>query len=134
MPDLSMVVPGDHCRRGFCAGSEAGGQPWCHSTHQNPSTLMAQSAPASATTGTIRSASGHFTNFKLVIDQFAEALTHGRDSLVFGGRSDGVETSCDMVIDLSGGTPLFTGWEKRDGYFRVAADDSVPRSLARLLR
>lgn len=87
--------------------------------------LMAQSAPASATTGTIRSASGHFTNFKLVIDQFAEALPHGRDSLVFGGRSDGVETSCDMLIDLSGGTPLFTGWEKRDGYFRVAADDSV---------
>ncbi len=92
----------------------------------NPSdTLMAQIAPASVTIGTIRSASGHFTNFKIVIDQFAEALPHGRDSLVFGGRSDGVETSCDILIDLSGGTPLFTGWEKRDGYFRVAADDSI---------
>jgi ferredoxin len=87
--------------------------------------LMAQNAPANATTGTIRSATGHFTSFKLVIDQFAEALPHGRESLLFGGRSDGVETSCDILIDLSGGTPLFTGWEKRDGYFRVAVDDSV---------
>ncbi len=93
---------------------------------KNPAdTIMAQSAPASVTIGTIRSAIGHFTNFKLVIDQFAEALPHGRDSLIFGGRSDGVETSCDILIDLSGGKPLFTGWEKRDGYFRVAADDSI---------
>ena len=92
---------------------------------------MAQIAPASVTIGTIRSAIGHFTNFKLVIDQFAEALPHGRDSLVFGGRSDGVETSCDILIDLSGGTPLFTGWEKRDGYFRVAADDSIELTAQR---
>ena len=38
---------------------------------------------------------------------------------------DGVETSCDLIIDLTGDTPLFTGWEKRDGYLRATADDSI---------
>jgi len=75
------------------------------------------------TTGKIKSAKGHFTHFDLVIDQFGSALPSSRDALKFEPRSDGVETSCDILIDLTGDTPLFTGWEKRDGYFRAAGDD-----------
>ena len=77
------------------------------------------------TTGKIRTASGHFTNFDLVIDKFAESAPHSRGSIVFGDLQDGVETSCDVLIDLTGDTPLFTGWEKRDGYLRAEADDSL---------
>jgi len=76
-------------------------------------------------TGTIRTARGHFTGFDLVIDRFARALPHSRDVTIFEPLADNVETSCDILIDLSGGTALFTGWEKRDGYFRVAGDDSA---------
>jgi ferredoxin len=75
------------------------------------------------TTGKIRSASGHFTKFELVIDRFATALPHSRDTVMFERPKDGVETVCDVLIDLTGDTPLFTGWEKRDGYMRAAGDD-----------
>ena len=76
------------------------------------------------TTGKVLSVSGHFTSFDLVIDKFAQAAPHSRDSFLFGKLQDGVETSCDIIIDLTGDTPLFTGWEKRDGYLRASADDS----------
>ncbi len=75
--------------------------------------------------GQITKASGHFTAFQLTIDGFAEALPSSRSELSFPQPSDAVETSCDILIDLSGGTPLFTGHEKRDGYFRCAADDTA---------
>ena len=76
------------------------------------------------TTGKIRSVSGHFTSFDLIIDKFAQAAPQSRNSFLFGKLQDGVETSCDIIIDLTGDTPLFTGWEKRDGYLRAQADDS----------
>ena len=84
------------------------------------------------TTGSIQSASGHFTHFDLIINKFAESAPHSRDHLMFGSTMDGVETSCDILIDLTGDTPLFTGWEKRDGYLRAQADDSV--ALAKIER
>ncbi len=75
------------------------------------------------TTGRIKAAKGHFTKFELVIDRFGAALAHSRDSVEFEALSDAVETTCDILIDLTGDTPLFTGWEKRDGYLRAAGDD-----------
>ena len=72
-----------------------------------------------------RSVSGHFTNFDLVIDKFAQAAPQSRGTFLFDKLQDGVETSCDLIIDLTGDTPLFTGWEKRDGYLRATADDSI---------
>ena len=77
------------------------------------------------TTGEIRSVSGHFTNFDLVIDKFAQAAPQSRGTFLFDKLQNGVETSCDLIIDLTGDTPLFTGWEKRDGYLRATADDSI---------
>ena len=84
------------------------------------------------TTGKIRSVSGHFTSFDLIIDKFAQAAPQSRNSFLFGKLQDGVETSCDIIIDLTGDTPLFTGWEKRDGYLRAQADDS--HAIAKLER
>jgi ferredoxin len=95
-------------------------------------TIAASATAGLVTTGTIQSATGHFTNFDLVINKFAEAAPHSRENLVFGARQDGVETSCDLLIDLTGGTPFFSGWEKRDGYFRARADDSL--AMARIER
>ena len=67
------------------------------------------------TRGTIRTARGHFTAFDLVIDGFGSALPSSRSTLDFEDTQDGIETSCDLIIDLTGAPPLFTGWEKRDG-------------------
>ena len=85
--------------------------------------VMVDSFPFTVTTGLIKSAAGSFTRFNLTIDHFGEALPHSRSELEFGPLANGVESSCDMLIDLTGGTPLFTGWEKRDGYFRCDAND-----------
>jgi len=73
--------------------------------------------------GMIAKASGSFTNFTLTINQFAEMLPHSRDKALFSPSADNVDTECDLIIDLSGGTPLFTGWQKRDGYFRADGND-----------
>ena len=85
--------------------------------------LSAGAFAGQLTKGQITKADGHFTAFNLTIDGFAEAEPWGRSEPVFSATTDGVETSCDILIDLTGGTPLFTGWEKRDGYLRCAADD-----------
>ncbi len=77
------------------------------------------------TKGKIASASGSFTNFSLTINQFADMLPHSRDTALFSASSDNVDTQCDIIIDLSGDTPLFTGWQKRDGYFRADSNDGL---------
>ena len=87
--------------------------------------IMASGISGLVTRGTIRGAKGHFTAFELVIDGFGAASPSSRSSLQFEATQDGIETGCDIIIDLTGAPALFTGWEKRDGYFRVSPDDPV---------
>ena len=87
--------------------------------------IMASGDSGMLTRGTIRKASGHFTAFDLVIDGFASASPSSRSFVAFGEPQDDIETGCDLIIDITGGTPLFTGWEKRDGYLRADAEDSL---------
>ena len=87
--------------------------------------IMASGISGMVTRGTIRGAKGHFTAFDLVIDGFGAALPSSRASLRFEDPQDGIETGCDIIIDLTGAPAMFTGWEKRDGYFRVSPDDPV---------
>ena len=52
-----------------------------------------------------------------------------RGALVFGPARDGAVSRCDLVLDLSGGAPLFTAHELRDGYLR--ADPNDPAAVLR---
>jgi ferredoxin len=79
--------------------------------------------------GTIKAASGHFGAFKLLVDHYAAPAPSSRDRLHFGSPRDEVELQCDVLIDLSGGVPLFSSPDLRDGYLR--AD---PRDAAAMLR
>src|SRR4051812_44621019 len=79
--------------------------------------------------GTIRSAKGHFGNFELVIDDYAAPRPSSRDALVFESSRNGATSRCDVVLDLSGGVPLFAAHDLRDGYLRVD-----PRDPAAMLR
>ena len=93
--------------------------------------IMAGGDSGLLTRGTIRTASGHFTAFELVIDGFASAHPSSRSFVTFDEPQDGIESGCDIIIDITGGTPLFTGWEKRDGYLRADSEDSLRlKSLA----
>ncbi|MCI4664983.1 MAG: 4Fe-4S binding protein [Neomegalonema sp.] len=83
------------------------------------------------TRGRIRRLSGALGNFELTIDGFAERAPGGRGGLAFDAPRDGASTRCDIVIDLSGETPLAPAPAKRDGYLR--ADPADPIAVERLL-
>ena len=91
-------------------------------------------APAAATLfpvvkGTIRSAEGHFGAFELAIEDYARPRPSSRDRFVLDPPRSGVTSRCDIVLDLSGGAPLFPAHELRDGYLR--ADPNDPASVLR---
>ena len=74
------------------------------------------------TKGSIKKAQGYFTQFKLEINDFSEALPSSKSNLGFGDFFKEVDTECDLIIDLSENTPMFTGDHKRDGYFRASSN------------
>src|SRR6516165_5789428 len=78
--------------------------------------------------GTIRNAKGYLGSFELTIDDYAAPRPSSRDALVFEAPRNGLTSRCDIVLDLSGGTPLFPAHE-RDGYLR--ADPGDPAAMLR---
>ena len=79
--------------------------------------------------GKIRTATGHLGAFDIVVDDFAQPAPSSRGALSFGQSHDNAQSRCDIILDLSGGTPLFVADELRDGYLR--AD---PRNSAAMLQ
>ncbi|HXH45109.1 MAG TPA: 4Fe-4S binding protein [Bradyrhizobium sp.] len=79
--------------------------------------------------GTIRSAKGHFGAFELAIDDYARPRPSSRDRFVLDPPRSGVTSRCDIVLDLSGGAPLFPAHDLRDGYLR--ADTKDPAAVLR---
>lgn len=97
-------------------------------------TKPAQVTPPATTSfpivkGTIRNAKGHLGAFELTVDDYAAPQPSSRDALVFEAPRNGLASRCDLVLDLSGGPPLFPAHDLRDGYLR--AD---PRDPAAMLR
>ena len=81
--------------------------------------------------GRVGIASGALGRFELRVDSFATMEPGGRGFAGFAPSRDGANTTCDLVVDLTGGTPLFPAHEKRDGYLR--ADPRDPIAVERLL-
>jgi len=77
--------------------------------------------------GTIRSAKGHLGAFTLIVDDYAVPIPSSRGVLTFGPAKNGSESRCDIVLDVSDDTPLFTASDLRDGYLR--ADPQDPAAL-----
>jgi ferredoxin len=77
--------------------------------------------------GTIRAAKGHFGAFELTVDDYAAPEPSSRGALIFGAARNGAVSRCDLVLDLSGGAPLFPAHDLRDGYLR--ADPGDPAAL-----
>jgi ferredoxin len=73
--------------------------------------------------GTLRAAKGHLGTFELVVDDYAQAVPSSRGRLAFGPARNGAVSRCDIVLDLSGGTPLFSAADLRDGYLRADPGD-----------
>jgi ferredoxin len=81
--------------------------------------------------GTIVGAKGHLGGFELRIDDFALAAPSSRARLAFGPSRDGTTSRCDLVVDVSGGLPLFPAHDLRHGYLRADPRDraSVERAV-----
>src|SRR5690606_390022 len=73
--------------------------------------------------GTIVAVRGHLGAFDVTVDDFAAALPSSRATLVFDKPRNGARSRCDLILDLTGGAPLFRAHGKRDGYFRPDPDN-----------
>jgi ferredoxin len=77
--------------------------------------------------GKVRNASGHLGAFEVVVDDFAQAIPASRDTLTFGPSRDNARSSCDIILDLTGGAAFFPAADLRDGYLR--ADPGSPAAM-----
>ena len=79
--------------------------------------------------GTISAAKGNLGAFEVTVDDFAAAKPSSRGEIVFAMPRDGAKSRCDLILDLSGGAPLFPAVDLRDGYLR--ADPGDPSAMLR---
>jgi len=84
--------------------------------------------------GTIVAAYGHLGAFDITVDDYAMPLPSSRATLAFERPRNGARSRCDLILDLSGGAPLFPAHQKRDGYFRPDPDSpaEVQKALFRI--
>ncbi len=75
--------------------------------------------------GRITSAQGHLGAFAVNVDGYAAAQPSSRAGFVFEDPRNGAYSECDLIVDLTGGTPLFPAHERRDGYFRPDPGDPI---------
>jgi len=75
--------------------------------------------------GTITQAKGHLGAFGINLRGYAPAAASSRGTLRFEAPRDTAFTECDLILDLTGGAPLFPAHEKRDGYHRPDPNDPV---------
>jgi ferredoxin len=78
--------------------------------------------------GRIRSAKGYLGAFEIMVDDFAQPLPSSHGALCFRPSRDGAMLRCDVLLDLSGGRPLFPAADLRDGYVR--ADPGNPAAVS----
>lgn len=86
--------------------------------------------------GTIVAANGHLGAFAVEIDSFAPTIPSGRRTLAFWRPQNGQRLEADLILDLTGGMPLFPAASRREGYLRVDPKDpvAVERALVELGR
>lgn len=77
--------------------------------------------------GKMAAARGHLGAFEVTVDAFAETAPSSRDSLRFGPSRNNARSNCDIILDLTGGPPLFPAADLRDGYLR--ADPASPAAM-----
>jgi ferredoxin len=69
--------------------------------------------------GKVTGTKGHFGAFEVMVDDFAEAAPSSRRTLTFGPSRNNTRSTCDIILDLTGGAPLFAAADLREGYLRA---------------
>ena len=78
--------------------------------------------------GALRHARGALGAFEVSFTDFQQIVPAGRGGFSFTEPKAKASSECDIILDLSGGTPLFPAFEKREGYLR--ADPGSERAVA----
>ncbi|KAF0676952.1 4Fe-4S binding protein [Profundibacterium mesophilum] len=73
--------------------------------------------------GRLARVEGALGGFRLRIDALQQVDPAGRGFFDFTPPRDGGETQCDILMDLTGGTPFVTAPGKREGYLRADPGD-----------
>lgn len=81
--------------------------------------------------GRIRRLKGVLGRFELEVEGYAPALPSSRGTLQFEMPRNGARSTCDIILDVSGGQPLVPDGARRDGYVR--ADPGSPVAVAKAL-
>jgi ferredoxin len=83
--------------------------------------------------GVIRVARGHLGAFELTVDDFALPAAAAAGTSASRPSRNGSVSHCDIVLDVSGGVPLFPGNDLRDGYLRAdpGSSDAVSAMVSR---
>jgi ferredoxin len=79
--------------------------------------------------GKVRNARGHLGAFEVTVDDFALPAPSSRSTLAFGPSRNNTQSSCDIILDLTGGPAFFPAADLRDGYLR--ADPGNPATVLR---
>ncbi|WP_170557801.1 4Fe-4S binding protein [Ruegeria atlantica] len=80
--------------------------------------------------GRIKSLNGALGGFTLRLDAFQQLEPGGRGAFTWTAARDKAQSACDIVLDLTGESPLVQAPTKREGYLR--ADPKDPLSVERL--
>ncbi|HEV7266336.1 MAG TPA: 4Fe-4S dicluster domain-containing protein [Falsiroseomonas sp.] len=82
--------------------------------------------------GRARTATGWLGAFEVVVDGYAMPRPSSRGAYAWGSAKDGATSRCDVILDLTGGAPLFPTHELRQGYLRADPADAaaVERAVA----
>ncbi len=75
--------------------------------------------------GQLRSLNGALGGFSLQLNSLQQLQPGGRGAFAWSKPRDGARSTCDIVIDLSGGTPFVQAPAKREGYLRADPKDTV---------
>jgi len=73
--------------------------------------------------GRIQAAKGFLGAFQIVVDDYAVPEPSSRGTLSFGPARNGAKSKCDILLDISGGAPLFPAPDLREGYLRANPGD-----------
>ncbi|MBO9446123.1 4Fe-4S binding protein [Ruegeria sp. R14_0] len=75
--------------------------------------------------GRVASLKGALGGFTLRLDAFRQLQPGGRGAFTWTEARDKAQSACDIVLDLTGDTPLVQAPAKREGYLRADPKDTV---------
>ena len=90
--------------------------------------IMADNFVGCISRGKITQASGSFSDFKILLDNFSEANPNSKSTIEFSEYANNVESSCDIIIDLTSQSSSFS-WSQKKRWLLLKFDKNDTSGL-----